>query len=436
MGALASRVGMLVFEVVLTAAAALSLAFAAAEGFYVDDAVQTAWLPTGMFAVALGALLLAGTRWRLRVPGVVTAVVLAVAVLATTSGAAGPFEDSSSNPALYYSLVMGCTVGAVVLSRTRVGSLALLVLGTASMGVLEFLYPHGHWEALFVFSAAAVALVWVRGFTGGCSPAARMQSAGDDTRMLEGVLVPTGAATVIVLLLATGVFFAVVAPLNPPTYEVKLVTQELSLKTLDVTGVADLNQVDDDEWQTENTDEQQRQDNDALQDLEVDGLEQQELPPELDENSTTAAFSLVDWLRSVPWFGWVLLVLVVLLLLVIPFVVKGLQWRWQARALGRTSCDRGLRQVYHRSVKRLRVLRCTKPVTATPAEYARMVSENAPTFGAGFMQVSEVFVRNVYGCGSVGDAEVARARQFDAAFPQTVRRTLGLRRFLVAMWRL
>lgn len=348
--------------------------------------------------------------------------------------AAQPFQDEAGRSLYIVVLVVLCTDLAVfLLARTRAGAAALFLLGNLLMAGSAFLqFPvKPACYLLFLFCGVLLFLhrfsVWSLLHAQGGSPAVGWQLAQN------AVLCLLAAA------LALGTFVWVVRPLDPPTQELKLITQLRSMRLTQVLGVYTVRTVYDEELESQ-------QDPETEQDTNDPGREEEALPaeqePEAADTEAEAPASLQQLAQAVrlPDFGqfplWqrMLLACLALAVLASPVAAKlALRRRW-LRTVRALPPEQGAAQLYLYFLRCLRYTGQLRAAQATLAEYAANTAAAFAPFAVGeatFARLTELYTAVLYGHAPVSAEEYRLFEDFYAPFRRNLRREMGLSRYLL-----
>lgn len=440
------------FEYVLLTVAVAALGYAVACGFAASDvlAADPAALPVAVAAPLVAALYAVGYSRRSLAVGV-PLLVLALAGLAAAAVAAGGganvFADEPGALAPVVAVLAAVAVAGFALSRTRAGCAVLAVAGCWACALNEYLYQEGHLASCALFVAAAAGLLVYRGYRRGL--------AGTQTRRTSfaGAAGVALGAGVLAAGLACAVFMLVVAPLAPGALDVKLVTEYRALEELPRRGVSEELAVTDPDLTSVVVGDRIDYADQGTDDTPLDVREDEELD-EGQDPAPAATFasafgynllSMQEALRAVThetvWWGWVLVVLAVVAVLLAPFAAKlALRRLWYRRALACPPRE-FVARVYGRTVRDLERMGLARSAAATPYEYADVRHEQLGQFarndaGANFALVTRVFVRARYGSDALGAAEVQAVDAFWRAFYKNCRAYLGTARYLRLFFRL
>jgi hypothetical protein len=316
-----------------------------------------------------------------------------------------------------------------LLTRSRPGTAALFLLGSLLCAGAHFLqFPIPLW-CLLLFEGAVCAQFLLRV----CAVAVERSELVGLKR--GAYLGQTALVTALALVLAGGIFFGVVRPLDPPTQELKLVTLLKSMEPLETLGVSSTRVVLDPALSSTAEPEEQETGDQADRQEEADSpqgesdLPDQSLTQSVRENLTSTvqqAWSAVRYDGHAFQWLW--------LLLLIPLAVAGAylwryqrrrRWRRQVQALSR---EDAVLNYYRFFLKRLGRLGLKRPPNATLREYAAHNAVQLQPFegeGSTFAHLTGVYEGVLYGRRQVTDREYAAYEAFFEGFYPALRRELG-----------
>ena len=438
-----------VWDFVLCTIAACGLCQVCLIAFQSTSALQgQPWVTIPV--VALITLLLFVIAYRTRtaaVGGVLFAVAACVATLAAwyATGAQSLFADGPNNGAYMVLMLLWPPVLVFLLSRKRVGSIALLVIGFILCALMEYLYWQGQVLAVIVFGVAAAALIAYRNY--------QMGLAGSATEQLSfGSAAAAGVVvSLVALLLSCGVFALVIGPLDPPQVTLKLITQHVRVQEEHLRGAGDtMSAQNKDLFSMNVSDEQQKANGDNGQmnqqqnqddSLNVDNQTVADAGGALnidnkDDEDSGQAISI-----QVPdYVVFIAIVLVVLIVLAVIALKKLLRARWLAkvRELPAAAQVQGLFLYFMRSLVKMKV----PPLTLqTLNEYAVAIEPQTTYFeqtaeACAFTRLAQDYGAVVYGGVQPSDEQLAAFHDYYAAFHRRARAYVGRIKYLLLFFRI
>ena len=245
-----------IWDYLLVFAASIGMCYTLLNCFYVDPSLQYSPIPAVICAIVLLALFAVGAnRKTLRIGIPLFAVVLVaswiVGAALTPDGAF--LVDNESNMMIFVMCTTLTPTGVFLLSRRLTGAALLFIGGSFIIALVQFLYEFFDLAWALVFVAAALAGIVYRNY----QMSLRSSSSVRKIAFAPGFAVAAGTCAVAVGL-GCAVFFGIIAPLNPPAAEVKLLTEYRALETLRVKGIADVYQVPNLDMTSSETNEDER----------------------------------------------------------------------------------------------------------------------------------------------------------------------------------
>ena len=436
------------FAVLLVSAFCLS--FTLANGFKAADGFEgLALVGGGVCVVLLAALYAAARSSRTLVPGsaaIAVATVAALVAAIAAGGGANVFEDASGNVLIVGVAAYLATLLAFVATRFRVGCAAYAVAGCIAIALIEFLFEAYLWAPAVAFPLAAIMLIVVRNYRIGLKGTASKRVSFLATSLMAL------AAALIAGLVAAAVFFLVVAPLNPPALEPKLLTEYLALEEIprrgtnaelavtnpDMTSALTNDSLvpssEGDDRDKDTSQNQGAQDNPLTGSLQTFGS-----AIGYNIESATEAFNVITY--NVPWYGWILIVLAVAAVLALPWGVKLLlRRRFYEKALQRPVRDYVV-CIYERIVRDFERIGIQHTTMVTPYEFALACEREVADFAnnpsrTNFMTVTYVFVKAGYASEALTAEELVSVHDFYRSFHKNCRAHLGTLKYLRKFFRL
>ena len=432
-------------EMVLFAIMAAALSATMAECFFIDSASPaTVGLLLGCVVVLTCACYAAASSRKavlIGIPAIVGAVVVAYIVLSFATPVQ-LFEDSYSNPVFMFHVAVLITLLLFLCTRRTPLFIAAFIIGAFLCSAVQFLYSQNHVLEAVAYLAAGAAIVMLR------------RGIAGDGAVLSGVAKRLGAplAALAVALVALGaaclVFFLVIAPLNPPARELKLITERYALEEVHVSGLTDILHTPDKNQDSRNRDDETKKTNQT--DGSTDDAQGQGSPePNGDDQSLGGGMSaLGDVLsRALKYLqdNWIAVVLVFLLVLVVAYVLCVLLRRWlRKRALGRLGALGPAGEaagIYRYVCRGYELCGVYSRGSATPSELAANNQAATTAFENGampvdFRELTCTFERVVYGGQVPQEAELEQLRGYYRGFPACALRHAGRFKYIRLFFKL
>ena len=425
------------FDFALVLAASTALVFTVSYGFLSANAYRgNVALVAGICAPLL--LCLFAGAWSKRAvvfsalaTALVAACIVGVAAALTPEGVPlfvaaddwasnGALNDVEENYVIFACVAVVAPVLVFLLSRRRVGLVALLVVGTAACGLIQFLYrdwlsAHGGLAAASALLAAIVGLFVYQSYRASVREAARARRTAFAPAFGYALLI--GAVCVACGL---GVFYGVVDGLALQTPEVKLFERYAAQPEEEVEGVYDAQSVEGDDTTDELDDE-----TDETNATAPEGISPDDVADSLGSSTVGAAFhealgySSADPEQDFRAIGYFILVLGAFLLLVLVAALLAgaiaLRRRQRERRLARIagrSRSFQVRYLYHFVLRGFRRMGIDRPASLTPLEYAHEYERVLRPFACeqeniDFTDVTCAYVHAAYSAEEASEAELA-----------------------------
>ena len=247
---------------------------------------------------------------------------------------------------------------------------------------------------------------------------------------LRHFVVQSVAIATVVTLLASGVFYGIVKPLDSPTRDLKLITKLMSFDILELLGVSstqELKEPDQDDRDNDESEEEKDKEEEEKEEQE----EEQNRESQEDVSASTVSY---DEERTPPyWIG-----ALVLLLLGLPFAVKyGLRARRRRRLNGLDASNQAA-FVYDFFLKRFHRLGIGKTDSQTILEYAEQQEGVLESFtasdGTTFAEVSDLYNRFLYSKVPLTSEEAGKFLAIYQSFYKNARAFVGPWKYLLKFW--
>lgn len=427
-----------VWDFLLCLCLAASLALTVCQGFnIVDELRDNVALVCGLTGVLVLVLVTAAYGRRTAVVGGVLFVVLALCLMGygvaqTTQGVLA--QDVEENALTFYLVIVLVSLVTVLLSRRKAGAVVLLVLGCLCCGVIQFLYLEWRITEFAVFVVVAGVNVMYRYYLASLRASQSARTAFAPV-ILTALLVMGVAGGV-----AAGVWFGVIAPLNPPAQQLILITEYKAKPEVEVQGsdtfyerLQDLlsNMQPETEMTTsETTDEGQQQ----APDEGTEDLEDAEAAGRAGYDGTGVANAWQVTYQLVASLALVILAVVLLVALAVA-----LKLRLRRRRLQRMCALPPLQQAvafYRFYLGRLDRVGVKRAVQDTPREFAEHAHAALTVFdsegeGVTFAQLTTVYERAAFGHLEPSTQDLARLARYYPGFYRGCRAYAGTRAYLL-----
>ena len=436
------------WDFVLCACASSALCYVCLIAFVATHSLQDSPLLIIGCCTALSAVLFAiayNTRTALVGSALLAIVLVAIAVMCwTASPAESIVDDVAGNNVYLVILVTICSVLTFVLSRRKVGALVLLVGGLVVCALMEYLYWDGQLVASAVFGVSAAVLYAYRNYQSGL--------AGSDSERLlfDSVTGVSAAMAAISVLLAVGVFAVLVAPLDPPSVVVKLLTRHVQLDEVEVRGTGDEVSIRNDllfsiladgtvqsRSEGEGTDDDREETDEDPQSEEEQQQDVAGATFGLDNTGDDAAEAVS---MQLPEYWPVLaLLLVVLIVALVIAARKMIRQRWRRRTL-ELPADMQVKRYFLYFVNSLGKMKVPQPSNQTLREYLDSLRGQLSEFEGSsepeFLELADTYSRCVYGKAPMSPEETARFDRYYEGFHHHARRFVGPIKYLALFFKI
>ncbi len=379
-----------------------SVAVSMFQGFNIADSLADNFILAAGAAAALQLVfVLFSYNIRSIVAGIISlAVFLAGAAVYLRSNGINISDEPGGATTVYiYYIVTGAVALAVyLLASSRIGCAVLFSTMAFTMTVLKFLEFEGKPVCFVIFEVACVIQFVLLNY----DKAAKMSDM--EAPAFARCSLTGAVAAGLALLLAAGVCFAVIKPLDPPTHDLHLITKHITLKILDMVGVTNEYQTDDPSVTSDRTDNAQNNDpsenNDKQQDDSEDQKDtQQDMSPDNGNGSgdEVKARAISYEYRS---YTGALYALAAVLALILIFAAKIFMRRREIRQIRAMENDTQVEMMYLYLLKRFNTIGYIRHSGDTAYEYSENMKDKMRFFSSGdatFDKLTDLFVRVRYG---------------------------------------
>ena len=410
--------------------------FPVCAGFVLTDPF-TGIPPLGMLVIAviLGVVYLFSYKRTTVVAGVITAAV-AAATMVIYIQIADPLGDEEENSVFIFLLVaVVVSVLVFLLTRTRPGTVVAAILGNFIFVGSKFLaFPAQLWS-YFVLLAGCAVMFLLRFYR-----SSALKAQASKVRNLK-YFIQSAVVTIIALGIAVGLYFAVIRPISPPTYDLQLISILRNMDIMEVFGVASEREVYDPDLAS-------GQIRDGSEFAENEGEDENDETEQSEEEQAT----LQEWiqnsafvknLRAVTYrlkeHSFIYLIAIPVIIIVAIFVIRLLKKRaWRRRVQGLSKED-GIRNYYRFFISRLKRAGIKREDTVTLYDYAKQSEHQLEPFAEGessFSNLTDIYCKVNYGKCQVTDEEYALFESFYDRFHRNLRQEMGLPKYLLNIFRI
>lgn len=405
------------------------------QGFQVPSAMYTSFATMVIIAsIVLVPFFVFSYSKRNALIGVAVIVILAVVTLAVlTSNDLSILEsdEPENNGPLWYLLCVVCPLAVFLLSRTVSGTAVLFVGGALLMAMLAFLEYSFYLRGMIAFLVATGALFIYKRYWRNVM-ASHTVKVSIHAVVLAGIFV-----CVLSILGSAGVWYGIIKPLNPPSMELKLITEYLSYEILDIVGVSKEVEIPDDTISNEPDNDKEKTDNEDAGDNQDDGSSggngsnadgQEDSDGGSSANNSDKEYNPIFHLEEMPFPWWIIFIIlaIILVLLILFFpIIRRRVWYKKVRGY----CNEAQIVLMHNwFIKKFRWLGIVPPGSDTPYEYAdrieshtQMLAAEESTWG----KLTEIYVKLSYENRSIADEDVEVYRSVYKEFFKNSRKILG-----------
>lgn len=337
-------------------------------------------------------------------------------------------EGADETIPAFWTIVTFGTAVIYLLTRSRKVLYAAAPIGLLFCAAFRFLEYPVSTVGLFLLVLALILEIFYLTYKDSL-----LSAAYGNFKISHFVLQSIAMATVIVML-ASGVFYGIVKPLDPPTQDLKLITRLMQYDILELMGVASTQKIrDPDQDQDEEKDEDEPPEEKEEEKEEDDKENEEDETKESDEKINAQTMSYEQRKYTAYW-----VTALVLLLLAAPFVVKYvLRARRRHRLAGLDPSNQAA-FVYDFFLNRLHRLGAGKPESQTILEYAEQQAGILENFtaedGTTFEEISEIYNHSLYSKVPVTKEEASKFLAMYHSFYRNARAFTGPWRYLRKFW--
>lgn len=431
-------------EFILCVLISFALCTAVFRGFYISEQLQGNHAVTAGALTVLALLCYAGGYSRKSIFAAagagIAAAVAVLLLLQSRYDMSDGFRDTESNPYLYVIIMIVTALAVYFLTRTRTGTGILFAAGAFTMAALQFLYETVPLYVVILFLLSCGIMYIFKNYQKNVLASETVKTAFGRTFAISA------AVCLVILLVAGGVFYGIVKPLDPPAKELKLITNYKALEVLEKTGIADIHTIFDSDELTDNTDDEEKDSNDTGEESddsegdnearENDARKNRNVPSALDPSKNPLLYAIRYKYNIRPWMVFIPL----LLLLVIAAVLLKLYMRkrWLKKTLMKP-VNQQITDMYHYYLKRFGRMGIKRRIGETPYEFAENNRNSIQIFrtdASDFGTLTDIFVRAKYGVEEIPEEDHKRYLDFHKMFYKCCMKHLGRFKYILNFFRL
>ncbi len=419
-------------EWLLCTCVAAAMTDAVCAGFLLENGPGT----QPLFMILLAGVCTAGLLWislnRTRIRAGLAGGIAAFLGVVVYMNVTHPLTDETGNGTFIFFLTgIVVTVLCFLLSRTRTGTIALFMIGLLVQAGSHFLqFPAAAWS--FLLFLAAMALLYLYRVYFQSLQQAELGNVG-----LEQYLIQSVAVCLAAVLLAGGVFAAVIRPLSPPTQELKLIRVFEQMEIFKVLGISTTLSVLDPSLGSEE-DPNSVEDAENPGEQESDSIEEQNQTDESDslKNKIKDQFTSIryDWILS--GFKWMILLLPLLIAAAYGLRVRmHRNWLHKVQSLSREDAVLNYYQFFY---KRIQKAGLKKTESSTLREYAADMEHALQSFdheNAVFRKLTDIYEKVLYGHTGVTEEELGLFEKYYDGFFNRIRHEVGNVKYYLTAFR-
>ena len=246
-------------------------------------------------------------------------------------------------------------------------------------------------------------------------------------------LMQSVAIVTVVVMLASGIFYGIVKPLDPPTQDLKLITKLMSFDILELLGVASTQELKDPNMDDEQDDEEPPEEEEEEKEEEEEPEDEEENKEETDEKIDASTISYDD--REYTAF---IIAGLILLVLAAPFIIKYVLRARRRRRLQGLDASNQAAFVYDFFLNRFKKLGYGKMDSATILEYAEQQEGFLQNFtaedGTTFEELTDIYNHYLYSGVPVTQAEASKFLSMYDDFYKNAKAFLKTFKYMRKFW--
>lgn len=345
-------------------------------------------------------------------------------------------EEIDKSVPVFWSILLYATALVFLLTRNRKVLLGVLPFGLLVLAAFRFLEYPVSVPGLFIFVAAAALEVLYKVYMDS------LMTASYGNFRVRHFIEQSVAVVAAVGVLASGVYYGVVKPLDPPTRDLKLITKLLSFDILETLGVSWTQQIEDPDLTTDEENDEEQDTKNKDQENEDNKEQNDEQNDEDDKNDRTEQSEDTVSTHSITYnekdYTPVIVTLIVLLLLALPFAIKyGLRRRFRKTVFGLSPSEQ-VKTLFAFFLNRFRRLGMGKEDGHTLQEYTEDHAAAHLAFateeGTRFENLSDIVSDMLYAGYEPNETDAAKFRSFYKEFYKHARERVGKWKYLLKFW--
>lgn len=345
------------------------------------------------------------------------------------------FKDTESNPYLYVIIIILTGLVTYFLTRTRTGTGILFIAGAFTIAALQFLYETVEVYTLILYMLSCGTMYIFKNYQKNVLSAETVKTAFGRTFVISASI------CVIILLIAGGIFYGIIRPMNPQARELKLITNYKALEVLEQVGIADIQTIFDNDELTDNTDDEEKDSKDKGDEKdssdgenetkENENKKDRNVPSNLDPSQSPLLYA-IKYTYNIKALMLIIPLLILLLIAAVLFK-RYLRRRWLKKTLEKPAKERII-AFYHYYLKRFSRMGIRQRQWETPYEFAENSRFSTQLFKSettDFMQLTDIFVRAKYGVDDIREEDCKRYLDFHRIFYKCCIKHLGKFKYIL-----
>jgi len=346
------------------------------------------------------------------------AALIAAIIILQKMGVFTASKTIDQNPLLFWIIVISTSVLVFWAARSRAGIIILFLAGTIMTAAFDFLQFPVCQGGYLAFVFGAFVLLLYRIYCISFRHSDKVQAAF--SRYFVQSLIISLAA----LMLAGGVYYGLVKPTSPPTDQLKLTAQLMSMDIVRKAGISSVTVIPANEMVREVQKENQSKNHNEP---EKEGKIVQGQNPMTTKKVTFPLPSNFIWMTAVS----------IIVLLILAMIIKLLGRKRWYRALLQQSKEDSALELYNYFLKKIRKTGCGRPDGHTLLEYAYGLQTKLEPYAVGdanFLSLTQIYTKILYGCQNISEDEWELFIDFYKELNHNLKKEMGSLRYLVHLF--
>ncbi len=410
----------------------VSLIYAVCSGFVLEDPFSGNAFAVAGVALIINLILVMFSYNRKTVVSGIAAGVAVVIVFIVLNYQYRPVTNETENSTMiFFMIAVAMSVYAYLLGRSRAGIIVLLVTGILIDAGAAFLqWPEPVWSFLLL-PAGCVMLYMYRVFSG---TLAKVQVG--QIKLFRYIL-----QTIVAGVLAFGIslagYYGIVKPLNPPTQELKLIRQLMSMDILEKLGVSTTKEIYSEDLISEEDPDDERFEDQEEESTEEE-TEAETTRPESEQVDSPDTNEAENITYEKLEFNWLWLLLLIPVAIAAAYIIKHRMRRsWKKKVDGLQ--NRGaVINYYVLFTKDLAKAGIKRQKQTTLREFAALQEYKLSSFdaeGITFAELTGIYEKAIYGEAHITDKERENFEIYYDAFYENLKKEIGKFKYYLTLFR-